>query len=131
MSIFSKSEYKEIELPFILDVYSNWEQDYEAGIINIEAYGDIDGEYKYCYSSFILKDHYMYDNDDYQQMLELLKNSNEKTVKIRLKYKKSRLVAFKLDIESLAEIYRDERFLKLELVGWGLNDKSSALADIN
>lgn len=33
MPIFSKSVYKETELAFITDVYSNWEQDREAGVI--------------------------------------------------------------------------------------------------
>lgn len=124
MSFFSKAVYKEIELPFMLD-----ENDAEVGIINIEAYGDIDGEYKYCYSSYVLKDRDMYDNGDYEQMLELLKNTDGKTACIRLKYKKDRLKDFKLDIESLVRIYNDERFRRLELIGWGLLDKSVIFSD--
>lgn len=127
MPIFSKSVYKETELAFITDVYSNWEQDREAGVINIEAYGEVDGEYKYFYSSFILKKTGMYDNGDYEQMIELLKDSFDRKVKVMLKYKKSKLKYFKMSIESLAKIYSDERFLQLELVGWGISDKSHAV----
>lgn len=124
MSIFSKAVYKETELPFTLD-----ETDAEGGIIDIEAYGNIDGEYKYCYSGYVLKDRDLYDNGGYEQMLELLKNSEGKKAVIRLKYKKNRLVDFKMDIESLVRIYSDERFRKLELIGWGLHDKSIAFSD--
>lgn len=124
MSIFSKVIYKEAELPFIADVYSNWEQDEEAGVINIEAFGNIDGKCKYCYSSYILKKQFMYDNGDYEQMVELLKNPAGRTITIKLKYKKKRLADFELDIQSLAGKYNDERFLQMERIGWGLNDKS-------
>lgn len=124
MPLFSKSTYREIELPFITDVYSNWEQDYEAGFINIEAFGIIDGEYKYCYSSYILTKPNMYDDGSYENMLELLKAPDEKTVIIKLRYRKNKLKDFELDIKSLADAYNDDRFLQMELVGWGLNDKS-------
>ena len=110
-------------LPFIADIYSNWEQDEKAGILNIEAFGNIDGVYKYCYASFTLKKRFMYENGDYEAMVELLKNSAGRTVLVKLKYQKDKLKDFELDIQSLADSYRDERFLQLELVGWGLNDK--------
>lgn len=87
----------------------------------------MDGEYKYFYSSFILKKTGMYDNGDYEQMIELLKDSFDRKVKVMLKYKKSKLKCFKMSIESLAKIYSDERFLQLELVGWGISDKSHAV----
>ncbi|MDE5563760.1 MAG: hypothetical protein K2I93_01280 [Oscillospiraceae bacterium] len=121
---FSKATYQEIELPFITDVYSNWKQDEEAGIVNIEAYGTVAGEYKYCYTSYTLKKHFMYDNGDYEQMIELLKHAEGKLVKIRFKFKNNKLKDFQLLTDSLAEAYHDERFLQLELVGWELHDKS-------
>lgn len=66
----------------------------------------------------------MYDDGSYENMLELLKAPDEKTVIIKLRYRKNKLKDFKLDIKSLADAYNDDRFLQMELVGWGLNDKS-------
>ena len=124
MSIFSKAIYKDIKLPFFTDVYSNWKQDSESGVINIEAYGCVDGEKKYLYTSYILKDVTMYERGDYEQMIQLLKDSVGKEVGVRLKYKKEKLIDFTLNLESLVQIYGDERFLELERIGWGINDKS-------
>ena len=47
-----------------------------------------------------------------------------KTVLIELKYKNGNLKDFRLKTESLAKAYNDERFLQLDLIGWGLNDIS-------
>lgn len=66
----------------------------------------------------------MYRNGDYEQMVELLKNPTNKTVKVTIKAKKGVPKNFKLDINSLAEVYNDERFKLLALLGWGFNDKS-------
>lgn len=57
-------------------------------------------------------------------MVELIKNSADKTVKVIIKVKKGLPKNFKLDINSLAEVYNDERFKFLSLLGWGFNDKS-------
>lgn len=65
----------------------------------------------------------MYRNGDYEQMVELLKNPTNKTVKVTIKAKKGVPKNFKLDINSLAEVYNDERFKLLALLGWGFNDK--------
>ncbi|MGN0496266.1 MAG: hypothetical protein ACI4GW_08595 [Lachnospiraceae bacterium] len=55
MSIFTKPEYKEVSMPFILDTYSMWEEDQNAGTFGIEAYGDVDGSKKYFMNSYMLK----------------------------------------------------------------------------
>ena len=55
MGLFSKPEYKEVYMPFIVDDFTIPEIDNEAGIINLEAYGYIDGIMKYFYTSYILK----------------------------------------------------------------------------
>lgn len=44
MLLFKKSEYKYIELGFILDDFSIQESDSERITIDIEAYGEIDGK---------------------------------------------------------------------------------------
>ena len=118
---FTKPTNEEIFLPFtFIDV----PEDSESGLINIEAYGNIYGRVKYCYACYELKDSKMYRNGDFESLVEKLKNSAEKTVKVILKVKKGVPKDFKIDIESLAEAYNDERFKMLSLLGWGLNDKS-------
>lgn len=118
---FTKPTYEEINLPFrLIDV----PDDLEAGLINIEAYGNVFGKNKYCYAFYELKSAKMYDNGDFEQMIELLKNSIGKTVKVIIKLKKGVPKDFKIDINSLAEVYCDERFKSLSLLGWGFNDQS-------
>lgn len=124
MFLFKKSEYKYIELGFILDDFSIQESDSERITIDIEAYGEIDGKMRYCYSGFTLQDPKMYENGDFESMLDLLRNPDNKTVLIELKYKNGNLKDFRLKTESLAKAYNDERFLQLDLIGWGLNDIS-------
>ena len=119
--LFSKPEYKEIELPFI---FVDDPADSEAGGISIEAYGHIFGQKKYCLASYELKNSKMYENGDYEQMICLLKNSADKTVKITIKIQKGIPKDFKIDVNSLAQAYNDERFNSLSLLSWGFNDKS-------
>lgn len=124
MFLFRKTERKYMEMRFILDDFSVHEFDNERCLIDIEAYGEIDGKVKYCYSSFSLKNPQMYENGDFESMLNLLRASDHKTVLVELKYRNGRLKGFQLKTDSLAKTYNDERFLQLELTGWGLNDKS-------
>ena len=124
MFLFRKAERRYMEMRFILDDFSTHEFDNERCLIDIEAYGEIDGKMKYCYSSFELKNPQMYENGDFESMLSLLRDSNHKTVLVELKYRNGRLKDFQLKTDSLAKAYNDERFLQLELIGCGLNDKS-------
>lgn len=126
MFLFKKPEHarKTIRLPFIHDDFSCSETDSERCTIDIEAYGEIDGIVKFFYSCFSLKEPKMYDNGDYEDMLKLLRDPADRTMLIELKYKKDTLKSFIPVIESLAEAYNDERFLQLELLGWGINEKS-------
>lgn len=118
---FTKPTYEEIKLPFS---YIEVPSDLEAGIINIEAYGNVFGENKYCFASYDLKSSQMYKNGDYEQMIELLKTPTDKTVNVIIKLKKGVPKNFKIDVNSLAEVYCDERFKSLSLVCWGFDDKS-------
>ena len=124
MCLLKKSEYKYIEMSFIIDDFSTHESDNERSTIDIEAYGEIDGKMRYCYSSFSLKNQEMYENGDFESMLNLLRASYNKTVLIELQYKNGTLKDFRLKTESLAKVYNDERFLQLDLISWGLNDRS-------
>lgn len=128
--LFSKAEYKEIILPFKYEreeiriselqggKYSYEKDEIYRGSIGIEAYGNIFGENKYCYSL------YSADEKIIDEIVDLLKNNPDKTVKVILKIKKGKLKDFKIDLDSLAEVYNNEKFKLLELLGWGLNDKS-------
>lgn len=112
---FTKPEYREITLPFI---YESNSEDLYAGMISIEAYGNISGEKKYCYASYLVNLEFI------DEIAALLTNTSDKTVKVILKIKKEKIKDFKIDLDSLAEAYNDERFKSLELFCWGLNNKS-------
>ena len=64
MIFFEKPIYKYQNMPFILDEFTDCTPDDEKCLIDIEAYGNIDGQMKYCYSSFSLKKPEMYENGD-------------------------------------------------------------------
>ena len=66
----------------------------------------------------------MYDRGDYEDMIKGLEETKDKKVIVNLKYKKGRLIGFKLDSESLAKNLNDERFNKIELLVTGIDDKS-------
>ncbi len=128
--LFSKTEYKEIFLPFKYEreepkiselqggKYSYAKDEIYRGSIGIEAYGNIFGENKYCYSL------YSADEKIIDEIVNSLKNNPDKTIKVILKIKKGKLKDFKIDLGSLAEACNNEKFKSLELIGWGLNDKS-------
>jgi len=128
--LFSKTEYKEIFLPFKYEreepkiselqggKYSYEKDEIYRGSIGIEAYGNIFGENKYCYSL------YSADEKIIDEIVNSLKNNPDKTIKVILKIKKGKLKDFKIDLGSLAEVCNNEKFKSLELIGWGLNDKS-------
>ena len=118
---FTKAVYEEIKLPFR---FVEEPKDQELWHISIEAYGNILGKNKYCYAWYELKNSNMRRNGDFEQMIELLKEPTNKTVKVTIKIKKGEPKDFKLDVNSLAEVYNDERFKSLTLLGWGFNDKS-------
>ncbi|MGN0654785.1 MAG: hypothetical protein ACI4KD_07700 [Oscillospiraceae bacterium] len=124
MGLFSKPEYVEVEMDFVYDTYTQPEE-VDNGFISIEAYGNILDTYKYVTSSYSLKDMSLYDNGGYEEMTELLRDTRDKKVKVRFKVKDGKIKEAKILIESLADAYNDERFLKLELLGWGVSDKSS------
>ena len=86
--------------------------------------GKIDGEMKYLSATFILSDPKMYDRNDYKDMMRVMEETKDKKVVLDLKYKKERLVDFKLDSESLAKNLNDERFNKIEILITGIDNKS-------
>ena len=121
MRLFGKNKYIKMELPFC---YIKNKEDIEAGGITIEAYGEIDGEMKFLSATFVLSDLKMYDRNDYKDMMRVMEETKDKKVVLDLKYKKERLVDFKLDSESLAKNLNDERFNKIEILIAGIDNKS-------
>lgn len=119
--LFSKPEYEETMLPF---TYIDDPEDVEKTFIEIEAYGNIYEQKIYCDISYTLKKQSMYDNDDYEQIVNMLKNSANKTVKVIFKIKKGVPKSFKIDLNSLVEAYNDERFKLLDPAGWRLSNTS-------
>lgn len=119
--LFSKPEYKEIYLPFRF-VEDN--EDKDAGLMSIEAYGNISGEMKYCYITYGFRTKYfkMLDSGDYEQMVDKLRNSIGTNIKVTLIIKK-KSIDFKIPPENISEALEDERFNRLECVGRGLNDR--------
>lgn len=124
MGFFSKAEYEELKVPFILDIYTNPDEERKLGSISIEARATVLGEVKYIYACFCLKDQRLYENGGYEEMLESLKNSCGKLIGIRCQYKKNKLKKFEILLDSLSALYNDERFLEMECIGWGINEKS-------
>lgn len=120
----SKPEYEELKVPFILDIYTNPDEERKLGSISIEARATVLGEVKYIYACFCLKDQRLYENGGYEEMLESLKNSCGKLIGIRCQYKKNKLKKFEILLDSLSALYNDERFLEMECIGWGINEKS-------
>lgn len=111
----------ELMLPFVLD---QTEEDNEAGTISINAYGDVFGEPKSCYATYGLKKAEMYDNGDYEAIVKLLKDNGNKSVRVLFQMKNGKAKDFRIDLDSLASLYQDDRFAHLDLLGWGLNDRS-------
>lgn len=120
MGLFRSRFSEELLLPFVL---KQEKEDYEAGMISLMAYGDVFGEWKYCYASFCMKRYKMFENGDYDTLVKLLEDTQNKKVRVRFRMKKGAAKDFRIDLASLAEAYGDERFLNLELAGWGLLDQ--------
>ena len=121
MSLFGKTEYRKIELPFN---YIKEEEDKEAGGISIEAYGKVDELEKYFYISFIMSDSIMYDNGDYEDMIQALENQQNGKITINAKYKKGKLVGFNIEKDSLVKTMKDNRFDNIDIIFSSISDKS-------
>lgn len=119
--LFSKKEYKEMFLSFRLDGNA---EDISFGGISIEVFTDFFDAPKYCYATYALKNPAMYENGECEELRRRLSDCEEKDIGIVFKLKNSRLIDFKIDLENLARRCGDERLKDMELLGWGINDKS-------
>lgn len=121
MGLFSKKTFKVLSLPVKCYIEK---EDKDSEFLSFEAYGDIFGEYKYCSASFGYKDTSIYDDDTYYQMIEDLTSNNNACTDVTFKYKNDELKDFEFDINSLADAFHEERLRKIELLSWGMSDKS-------
>lgn len=128
MSISKSQQYKELMLSFEL---IQTEEDNKAGIININAYGDVFGESKSCSATYNLSKVEMYKNGDYNEIINLLKDNENKKIRVIFKMKNGKAKDFKIDLSSLVSLYDDDRFSKLDLLAWGLNDRRNENNKIN
>lgn len=119
MFLFKPQKYEEVLLPF---EPLQTEEDNEAGLINIRAYGDVLGEFKSCHATYALSKAEMYDNGDYDALLDLLKDHAGRKVNVLFKIRNGKIRDFKIDLSSLVCLYRDDRFYCLDLLAWGLHD---------
>ncbi len=121
MFLFAKPVYKTVDMPFFL---IESKDDFEAGIISIEAAGIVDGKVMYLSASFSLKKHSMYDNGGYEDILENLRATQGREVSVVLKYRKNRLKNFAFELQSLVATCGDDRLEHLDLLGWAIKDYS-------
>lgn len=116
MAGLKKKEQREEMLSF--ECNTNLLKDKRGGLTFDFIY-NISAEKKFIKVTYVLKDKEMYKNGDYDQMLKLLSDSENKLVKVIFTYKGDKIEAFEIDLNSLSSVFKDDRFLKLELMGWG------------
>lgn len=119
MSLFTRCEYKETYLPFI---YVEDEEEFKSGVVSIEAFGEIDGIMRFFDVSYSIPS--KYSDEEYDFLVGKLKENQNQSVRVSLKYKKDKLKDFTIDLASLAMICNDERFKDMEIIAWGINEKS-------
>lgn len=111
----NNTEITQLVLPFTYDENID---DLISDVISLEFAVIISGQQKYCYASYFVNHLYMED-------LSLkLKGAPDKTAKIEIITQEGKEPKFKISLESIAEFFGDERFTKLELMGYGINDQS-------
>lgn len=118
----------ELMLPF---EFLQTTEEYEARVINIRFSGEVLGEYKVGDALYDLKDPKMYSNGDYEQIVDMLKNNENKKIRVLFKTKEGKAIDFKIDLDSLVSIYNDDRLANLELLSCGLNEIISSEKVLN
>lgn len=124
MGLFSKPEITEIEATFKYLADLDDSDNLESGCFDIESVGHINGEKKYFFASFNLKNSKLYDGGDYEEMLQELSDVSDKVIKLIIETKGDKIKSFEIDLKSLATAMGDDRFLELDMLGYGIHDKS-------
>ncbi|MBR6106673.1 MAG: hypothetical protein IKQ39_01565 [Oscillospiraceae bacterium] len=92
----------------------------DDGGVDIEAYGSVCCVPVYVTSSFICTDSSMYEDGTLAHLFDMLRNPENRHVRVTVTLLNDTPADGKIDAASLAEIYNDDRFLTLELGGWGM-----------
>ncbi len=116
--MFSKATYAEAILPFT--VFEPTKEEMDACSIDIEAHGRIGETYKFYYAAIGFK------AKDYDELIEILKSAEDKSVKIIAKIKNGKVKSFKIDFLYLAEKFQHKGFEKGEIYGYGINEIGSS-----
>ena len=66
----------------------------------------------------------MYDNGDYNEMINILESAKNNSVELELKIKKGEIKGFTIDAKSLAHSLEDSRFEKIEAIFWNWGKES-------
>ena len=120
MFVFGKKERKTIDLKLRA---GQLEGDAEAGTLNLEAYGIVDGEQIFCYALYSAKTE-CYDDLSFDKMVYFLENAQDLVIPVELIYLNKKPIRFKIDLSGLSERFDFDDFTKLELLAWGINKKS-------
>lgn len=120
MFVFGKKERKTIDLKLRA---GQLEGDAEAGTLNLEAYGTVDGEHIFCYALYSAKTE-CYDDLSFDKMVYFLENAKDLLIPVELIYLNKKPIRFKIDLSALSERFDFDDFTKLELLAWGINKKS-------
>ncbi len=124
MGLFSKAEYKDVKLPYILEDFIDPQGDMEAGIISIEFLVEMYDVKKYLYGMYILKNKKLYEDGSFEKMLSDLKNNQNQKILVTLKIKNNKIKRFKINLEDMAKTLNNQNFLFLSEAGYGINEKS-------
>lgn len=120
MFVFGKKERKTIDLKLKA---GQLEGDAEAGTLNLEAYGIVDGEQIFCHALYSAKTE-CYDDLSFDKMVYFLENAKDLVIPVELIYLNKKPIRFKIDLSALSERFDFDDFTKLELLAWGINKKS-------
>ena len=122
MGFSNSKNYNELMLFFELE---QTEEDFKQGVINIKVFGNILDETKYFYTTYTLSKMEMYENDDYNELINLLKNNQNKQLKVLYKVENNKVTDLKIDLVSLVSLFNDNRLKKLTLLSWNENSPKS------
>ena len=118
---FGKIEWKTVKMPLsFLDAPSAA----ESMTLDFEAVGNPDGPCRFFFAI------YSYPGgdasfEDYEKLRKMLRGVEGAHVDVELKFRNGVLRDFKMTPEALAVATRCDTCRHLELLGWGINEKSS------
>lgn len=126
MGLFGNSskQIEMVDLPFMLDTVSMPKAESDAGTITIEAKYDLNGISYYLSETFELGKKSLYKNGVYEEIVNLLKNTDAKLVKTRVVVKNDKVKDFSFQLSSLTELYDNDIFSNMDALYNCIDTKS-------